>query len=264
METLIDYWRRFEIHPGGLNVHPDDRDWLIKRKPSVLDQDRINSFSEYVGSKRFGSSDNNLHLSLLPKPYVGDLANARVLIFLQNPGLEPSDYFAEGRKDFRKLAENNLWQSLHEDYPFFILNPEFAWTAAYIWWESKLRPVIKDLLKSSVCDTYQDALRYLASRVAAVELFPYHSVNSGALNAIPKWHEMPSVLQAKSFFGNVCKDSSKLKLIVRSHRHWDSSVITNDCEHIHSAPRTRGFTFNKEVKSKARFTGEKLMDFLIK
>ncbi len=252
------------MRSGELSVHPDDRDWLNKRKPDVLKQDRINSFSEYVGSKRFDSRDNELHLSLLPKPYVGDLTNAKVLIFLQNPGLQPADYFAEDHQDFRSLAESNLSQSFPGHYPFFVLDPGFAWTSGYIWWESKLRPVINDLQKSGVCDTYQNALRYVAERVAAVELFPYHSADSGSLNAIPKWHEMPSVLQAQAIFDNACKDSSKLKLIVRSHKHWDCSRKMENCDHIHFAPKTRGFTFNRAVESEARVAGEMLMDFLTK
>lgn len=126
---LAAYWRKFEPSAGGLHVHPQDYDWL-KSNSACLSQPVLGSFAAYVQSDRFGTQDRELHLSLLPVPFVGNLETADILIFIQNPGLAAVDYLLEEDKDFQTAALRTLRQEAIEDYPFWCLNPAFAWSEA--------------------------------------------------------------------------------------------------------------------------------------
>jgi hypothetical protein len=91
---LIQFWQQCRLDQAPF-VHPEDRDILSKKKRWIADNDPVD-FDSYIASPRFGdSSDDRLHLSLLPIPYMGDLRKADIVVLLLNPGFEYSDYWAE-------------------------------------------------------------------------------------------------------------------------------------------------------------------------
>lgn len=134
-------------------------------------------FEEFSKSDALFSEQPSIHGGLLPGPYMGDLRNAKVVICLLNPGFSPLDYFAEDQGEFRtELLSNLRQQNQSSEYPFFALDPRFAWTGAYAWWRRKLQPVVDALTKMGL-ETHE-AIACLGKTMSAVELVPYHSKRS--------------------------------------------------------------------------------------
>jgi hypothetical protein len=86
------------------------RQWASGDPPYLLDLDRphfdrprsqsaIAPFrdwrSAYTDSSFEAPGDTKVHLSLVPKPFCGDVANATIYLLLLNPGLGPWDYYGE-------------------------------------------------------------------------------------------------------------------------------------------------------------------------
>jgi len=153
-------------------VHP--RDFL---RDGDL-QTGISSFGDFVAVMESGRlSRRGFHMSLMPQPYHGDLENADVLILLINPGLSAADYFAEF--NFPEFRQELVAAIRQERRSHIFLDPKWAWTGGFGWWESKLRPVAREIASAKYDGHYGRALAELARRLAAVELIPYHSFNSG-------------------------------------------------------------------------------------
>lgn len=136
------------------------------------------NFLRFIASERFGAfDDHQFHLSLLPVPYAGDLANADIFVLLLNPGLSFTDYYGEWQvPEFRKRLKANLHQDFRGvEFPFFYLDPKFCWHSGFGWWERKLRDVATIIARTKYKNRYLDALRDLSRRIAAIELVPYHS-----------------------------------------------------------------------------------------
>jgi hypothetical protein len=77
---------------------------------------------------------------------------------------------------------NNLRQENFDDFPFVLLNPEFAWHGGFEYWERKFSPIINNFVSENKI-TYLEALRLISKNVAALELIPYHSkIGNGITN----------------------------------------------------------------------------------
>lgn len=138
------------------------------------------SLDKFNQSPAFGSSDTQLHLGLLPVPFVGDLQRATVYILLLNPGFAPIDYYAEEHsKDYRDALIRNVRQD-HDGsaYPFVFLDPRFSWHEGFAYWHGRLRGIVKMLAHTRGL-SYQAALSHLARATCAIELLPYHSASFG-------------------------------------------------------------------------------------
>lgn len=107
--------------------------------------------------------------------------------------------------------------------------------------------------------TYREALGIIGSRVATVELFPYHSIDGDALSKLGNWHTLPSAMKAQEFFREAQIRTTVLKLLVRSHKLWLGNEVYPKSDHFHQAPRTRSFTFNPELSSDGGFAGQKIL-----
>jgi len=220
-ETLIQFWSKLATHPGALYLHPDDLNWFRENQWNVQNQP-LYTFNEFIRSNRFREDDKQLHLSLLPVPFVGNLETAKVFILLMNPGFGPSNYFEEENQVFRAACISNLCQTNgNDEFPFFYLNPQFAWSGGFIWWEARLRPILSKLVAKSGC-TYYEALASLAKQIATVELIPYHSVDGSALNSSSNpWENLPSASHAREFVKRLCGSKEKpLVVVLRSHERW--------------------------------------------
>ncbi len=173
---LTRFWREFKPSEPPF-VHPRDIPTLM-RNSRWSAHDDPKDFQSYLNSSRFGDpEDNRLHLALFPVPYVGNLDKAEIVILLLNPGFEHSDYWADTvHPEYRARLELNLKQEFKGiEFPFLGLDPNFAWHGGFMWWESKLRGVLREIASKHFGNSYLSAMRDLSRRLACVELVPYHS-----------------------------------------------------------------------------------------
>ena len=195
MIELVDYWRQLDLdHPPY--IHPQDKPFIDKQKK--ITQTILPNHAAYVEHPTFSDEqDSSLHLSLFPVPYQGNLSKADIFVVMLNPGLGTNDYQADEHKAHAHQIKQIIRQDFSDvPYPFLSLNPEYAWSGGFQWWERKLRKVIKEIAKQYCDGSYATALHCLSQRLAAIEIFPYHSrvFKAGALRA-----KLPSVKQAKDF-----------------------------------------------------------------
>ncbi len=230
---LIEFWKKCKLDKPPF-FHPKDKDllWQEKHKKHRFININTKNFEEYRKSSSFGDDDDKrLHLSLRPVPYLGNLAKAEIFILLLNPGLKCSDYWAESKsKEFRQRLENNLQQSfVGIEYPFFMLDPQFCWCSGFIWWENKLHEVIRRIAEDRAIK-YLDAMCDLSSKLACLELIPYHSPSFGAHAFIKPPKQLESVKIIQDYVNNTLKpraqaekgNKDKCTLIVtRQAKAWD-------------------------------------------
>jgi hypothetical protein len=180
MVSLSRYWSDFCDYctqPPYIHRHDrpffDDRYW--KRKHSHTQEPL--DFRGFIESPRLDPNDNDFHFSLLPAPYVGNLAEADVFILLLNPGFSPGDYFGEyERTDFKEALKQNLKQEFSGvECPFLYLDPRFCWHPGFRWWEAKLRKILRCVADAQHEGNYLLALKAASQRIASIELVPYHS-----------------------------------------------------------------------------------------
>ena len=114
-----------------------------------------------------------------------------------NPGLGLSDYQTEEDQQHANQIRRIIRQDFAGvDYPFLSLNPDYAWTGGFQWWEKKLRGVIRQVAREYCGGSYSAALHLLSQRLAAIEIFPYHS---RTFKAVSLREDLPSVHAARRF-----------------------------------------------------------------
>jgi hypothetical protein len=223
MSALLNNWSAWTPPASGHMVHKEDQPAIGALPTGKIAPQR--TWSQYVSAPDFGRDDKQLQLQLLPIPFLGNVANAKVIILLQNPGLAPSDYFAElERKDFRGRLEANLRGDLHEhEFPFLFLDPDLAWHAGFTWWHRKLQPVIaavaEKLESKGRPTTLRAARQALARHVAAIELLPYHS-KTGVLSS-SQIGRFASVTWAREHVRDVLSSAKIDVIAMRQIRLWD-------------------------------------------
>lgn len=229
---IVAFWKSFDRKRQTNYLHEEDREWLTNHssgntgkarrqyRDSLLSQQRL-SLPEYAQSELLDpASRAQLHLGLLPLPYMGDLKNARVVFLLTNPGVSPTDYAVEPGDDFLDLYDKNLRQEFEDcSFPFFYLNPKLCWSSGFGWWASTLMPLIELARMKRKAKTFLDALQYVSARVAVLERAPYHSPNQGALERIGGWSEMPSVKRMMQFSRELCS-SGRQMVMYRQLGSW--------------------------------------------
>ncbi len=164
-----------------------------------------------------------MHLGLIPVPFVGDVRRASVYILMLNPGFGPSDYFGEFEVPaYREALLANLKQQQTEGtVPFFCLDPQFAWSGGFRYWNGKLQGVIGELAGRWDC-SYARAREKLGSRLAAIELFPYHS---STFKDGDRWlKRLPSVQMAREFVDEVVmprvRSGEAIVIVTRKVELW--------------------------------------------
>lgn len=172
--------------------------------------------------------DKRVHLGLIPQPFCGDVRRASVYILLLNPGLGPQDYYGEYEvQAYRKALLANLRQEWPRGVmPFTFLDPRFAWHGGFEWWHGKLAGVIQRL--ATAWDVpFSVARAELGARLASIELFPYHSTDSGGL---ARWlrdgaQSLSSVSMARTFVSKHVLSSVRrgkaLVIVTRKAKAWD-------------------------------------------
>lgn len=205
MNSLITHWREASLDAPPY-VHPDDHAVLQRAA-------QVDSYSAFVEALEAGKVDSTaFHLSLLPVPYLGDLENADVIILLLNPGLHASDYLLEEKfPEFRDHLRAVIWQD-RKTHPF--LDTRWAWTSGFDWWQGKLRGVARLIASERFDGHYGRALQSLASRVAVVELCPYHSATFG------RSIDLPSTREALAFAKKAAESGDRKVIVTRKVREW--------------------------------------------
>jgi hypothetical protein len=195
MIELVEFWKSCDLsHPPY--VHDCDQPYIDAA--ANVSKVILRTHREFVEHPTFGDeNDSSLHLGLLPVPYQGNLSKADIFIIMLNPGLGLSDYQTEEDEKHAEQVRFIIKQNFADvEYPFLSLNPNYAWTGGFQWWERKLRKVIRQVAIGHCGNDYAAALRSMSQRLAAIEIFPYHSRNfkAGSLRS-----SLPSVRKAKEF-----------------------------------------------------------------
>ncbi len=248
-QPLIATWREFKSR-DGLNVLEEDKRVLDSYKKRNLYHTHA-TYEEYIRDTDFDpSSDNRLHLGLIPIPYLGNLAKARIFILMLNPGFLPIDYYAETHcREFREAMERNLRQEFQpDDYPMISLNPRFAWLGGAEYWTRKLSGVLSDLRRQRGL-TWTEALQIASREIAVVELCPYHSQNFKLPD--PMLSKLKSVKLMKDFVNEVlvpkAKKGDACIIATRSVSHWElPNNVDNIVIYSGAASRAAHLTLNSE------------------
>jgi hypothetical protein len=243
MHELQTSWKSFNFKEAPY-VLPGDE--------IILDNTRLfcrfASWEQFVTAPNFGDpARSELHLDLLPMPFIGNLKSASVFLLMLNPGFGPHDYFGEHNvPDYRNALIQNLIQS--SDNSFLFLDPRHSWHAGFCYWHDKLRGVIKRIAKDTDI-SYGDARRFVQKRIAVLQLAPYHSVGwsvpDRTLNAFR------SVELARSFVHDKliprARSGDCLIVAVRKVNHWRLPSLDNivaysatEARGAHLGPDSRG------------------------
>ncbi|MBI4082468.1 MAG: hypothetical protein HY423_07645 [Candidatus Lambdaproteobacteria bacterium] len=244
---LVDFWQSCPLdappfaHPGDLAVLQQQDGRNIDAEPK--------DFDSFVAGSRFGDfDDHRLHLSLLPIPYGGNLERAKIVILLLNPGFSYTDYWAETRvPQYRHRLKENIRQSFRGvKFPFLWLDPEFCWHSGFAWWERKLRDVLTVIAKKEFRSSYLKALQDLSTKLAHLELVPYHSP---AFRAHALIRQLRSVELAQQFVRDVLvpkANAGNLTLIVtRQSATWGIPPRTKNLV-VYSGGETRGASLSRK------------------
>lgn len=214
VKSLVELWRTaLQKGPQG---YVAEKDQLNQRQIEYLES--YDGYLDYrFSSPRYKSQ--RVHTGLLPVPYVGDLKKAKVFIFLLNPGLSAADYYAEKKcLEYQKVIKKNLLQEFSDkdQYPFFCLDPRFAWTPAFEYWYPRMRPLLEEVKKVEDCDE-KKGLQIISQNIACLELCGYHSATSGfsdnALNGLTSVYEMTKFIKL------LAEDKDILILVVRGQQY---------------------------------------------
>lgn len=150
--------------------------WLeLPREPRYVlpcDCSGIASLNQRIAAKGRGSAIND---QSIPEPFIGNPRLATVILLSLNPGDSAEDPNTHRNRQFREALVRNLHHQ-RQDYPFYALNPAFAWTGCGKWWRKHLRELLDN-------DRLEPAT--VGRRLCVIEWFPYHSLNAKALPRRP-------------------------------------------------------------------------------
>lgn len=246
--SLVRFWNKCDLRKPPF-IHPADLA-IVKAYPESFDT-QVRNLAKFIREKRFGDfSDNRFHLSLIPSPYGGRLDTADIVILLLNPGFGISDYHVDALS--RRWKQRVIRQKLRRaEFPFTSLNPNLCWRPGFMWWEKKLRSVIKRIAAEKFNGSYLDAMRSLSQRLAAIELVPYHS---GSFNAHKLVKILPSALAAREYVYKTLLPMArrgKVTLIVtRKTKEWGlpkAHVVTYKGGHTRGAHLSVGSKGGKAI-----------------
>lgn len=250
MQRLIQEWAEWS---------PDKPPFILQADEEVLSSARslastapiYTNWEDVYSQPELGKpGDRKLQLGLIPHPFCGDIQNAEIYTLMLNPGYGSHDYFAELEVPaYREAALKNLQQKFnHEKYPFYLLNPEFAWSGGYAWWHKKFAFIIDEISKNTGMN-YADARKHLSQKIANIELVPYHSTSFYDPDSWTK--KLESAKLARKFVNEyvlpkVQRDEAIL-IVTRQVREWNLpehnniTVYSNgEARSAHLSPVSRG------------------------
>jgi hypothetical protein len=120
------------------------------------------------------------------------------------------------------------------------LDPRLAYTGGFMWWEKKLRGVLRHLATERFAGSYLKAMQHLSCRMAAIELVPYHSVSFGADHLL---ETMPSAQAVRKFISEVLEPRARARditlIVTRKAKVFDlrerGSIVLYEGTHARGA-----------------------------
>jgi len=254
-QPLLTGWKRV-ADSSAPYLFPEDKFLLEQTDQIALHK----SFDEFVKSKDFGvSGSTKLHLNIMPEPFLGDIENAKIYVLMANPGFGPEDYLGgEASPYFReRLKENLRGQAHNHEFPFLYLDPQLSWRGGFTWWERKFHTIVQDVEKNRQV-TYAEALQFLAQRVAALELVPYHSAKFGYDKHLHG--RLASVQAVTSFLHDIIvprvKADEALIIVARAAAQWGLRSQKNIVQYSTGEARAASISRNtKGGKAILKFLG---------
>jgi hypothetical protein len=251
--NLVNFWREYKDLESPPYVHHKDRKQL--ESIGALHQPATR-FTEYLRGPNLGFETTNLTLAIRPVPYIGDLLNADIFILALNPGFALNDLWAEDYSpEYKSSCRKTLRQEdlQNEEFPFFMLNPNFCWHDTYQYWEKKLRTVVQEVARKRFNGSYYDALAYCSKRIAVIELVPYASAAFGYRTKIMKLDSVQYAITAAQRVGNR-KDA--LTVVTRQADLWGLEPSEQVC--VYKGSETRNASLRTTTRG-----GERILKRLL-
>lgn len=248
--NLINYQKSFNSDEGP----------YIHQKDNILNDQvsyRFTNYEGYISSEDYGQIDSRFHFGLLPSPYCGDILNESIYILMLNPGFSSIDYYAEQySKKFKEAKINCLYQKQNIEYPFYCLNPEFAWTGGGTYWGNKLKDIIKENSKIKKIN-YVASTKEIAQKIALLELIPYHSKFYKLNKKIEEQVESSIVMKqfVRDYVYKKVQNNNACIIITRKVEMWNLQNHENIIAYKGGETRAASLT----LKSRG---GSKIFDFL--
>ena len=153
---------------------------------------------------RGARAEHQLHLELLPEPFIGSPDAAVVLLGLM-PGFSEPDRAVHARPSFRAAVQRNLRHE-SQPYPFYYLDPAED-GPGHVWTRQRLRPVLERV-----------PVRQVAEQLLMVEYLPYHAQKfaHGALRLPSQRYSFALVRQAL--------ERDRPIVLMRGERPWLEAV----------------------------------------
>jgi hypothetical protein len=232
LEKLISDWRSSDLTRSP---------YLFVRDVPVYERYASDRFCHYSTLRDYAESnefcaprETKFHVGLYPQPYFGNLKTASIFMLMLNPGLHGSDYYAEENcPEYRVALRANLCQENGDsDYPFFFLDPQFAWHSGFEYFHSRFRKVLQSLkVKSKL--SYIQALRHLARNLACLQLVPYHSKAFGASSLIRSLQSSQAILAyAQQELVHKAVKGEVYMLVLRRAKNWGLSDAERTVENV--------------------------------
>lgn len=227
------------------------------------------SWASFKSEYDFGKTDGRLHLGLLPIPFMGNLDKASIFLMMLNPGVGPDDYYAEYNvPEFRDALLRNLRQE--ENNTFVCLDPRFSWHGGFYYWHNKLKGLItKYACKEHAYDTcepeeralaYNKALQDFQTKIAVLQLMPYHSSNFELSEET--FESMKSPCFAQSYVKEVLLPRAKrgecLIIATRRIQDWGLEDCESECVINYAGAETRGAHLGPNTRG-----GKRILEFLL-
>lgn len=226
--TLITEWRQWakKKYPDG-PPYVLDADWQavkkLKSKGQAIHHTCRREAVDEERSPDVAHQHNRLHIGLIPQPFVGDLEKASIFLLMSNPGFRPADYFEYDDRDLQQTLLTTLRQAFPDgNLRFWPLDPRFAEHSGFCYWYEKLLGVIAELANAKGV-TLAEARDCLASKLAVIQLLPYHSAKA------PKWKALESLHSRKLAMNFVKQLVQKKKVTIvvpRGEEPWRNCLTS--------------------------------------
>lgn len=148
---------------------------------------------------------HRIQTDVLPEPFIGR-KDAPIVLLSLNPGFDEHAF-----QTYAEYAAREVWQRnvLHEplDYPFYVLDPQFAESGAARWWKKKLKEPIQLAGEHAV-----------ANAILCIEYFPYPSRSFKA---------MPESLESQRYsfaLAEQAMERNALIVLMRRKTLWECAV----------------------------------------
>lgn len=222
MCSLVEFWQNLDTTFGeGFYIHPQDKKILAKKRGHFFYAKDRHKYHE-------NTICYNLHVDVLPFPYIGDVANAKIYFYILKPGFpiqEVEDY--ENETMWEGMSSSIKQDFSSQDYwkesKFLFLLPEFQRTHGARFYKHYL---------STCCRAYQaktnasreEALQVLANNVCFIQAFPYRSrgTEDGRMKTITR--RLPSHQAANDFLRSISDDHEKLIFIIQGFHFFDYQI----------------------------------------